>query len=147
MSSKIRMMMRAAALAALVAMVMEGCRKWSHNGDLDGQWQVIQVTYSGVPVDFPEGERFYYDFYLNTFQLGFTDMRPTWLRGNFVYDESRLALDFPYIKEGRLSAEWTERLVYWGVPDSGEMDMHIRTLDGKTLVMEYDDVVITCRKF
>lgn len=133
----------------LLAMVLaaSGCRKWSHNGDLDGQWQVMEVKYSGNPVEFPEGERFYYDFYLNTFQLGFTDMRPTWLRGNMKYVGNKLLLDFPYIKNGRLSKEWMDRLVYWGVPDSGEMDLTIRHLDSSSLVMEYGDVVITCRKF
>lgn len=141
----------AASLAALLILVLafSGCRKWSHNGDIDGQWQVTDVAYSGVSVDFPQGERFYYNFYLNTFQLGFTDARPIWLRGNFVYDKDKqlLSLDFPYVKNGRVPEEWKEKLVYWGVPDSGEMNLKIMQISSSSLVMQYDDVVISCRKF
>lgn len=136
-------------LIAVSLVAAAGCEKWSHNGDLDGQWQVMEVTHSGEPVQFPEGERFYYNFYLHTFSLGFTDVRPTWLRGNFEYaaEEGRLYLDFPYVREGRLSEEWLSRLVYWGVPVSGVMDTRLLELSSSRLVMAYDDVVIVCRKF
>lgn len=134
----------------LVAIVfLPGCRKWSHNGYLDGMWQVMQVTYSDDAVSFPEGTRYYYNFYLHTFQLSTEDDRPEVLIGNMTYEEDagKLLLDFPYIKNGRISKKWRDKLVYWGVPQSGEMDLRIRQLTSSRLVMEYDSVVIVCRKF
>ncbi len=136
-------------LTFVFSVILSGCGKWSHNDHLDGQWQVMEVTYSGVPVNFPEGERFYYNFYLHTFSLGFTDSRPGLLKGNMTYDDkaAELYLDFSYIKEGRLQQKWKDRLIYWGMPASGDMHVNIRELTSKRLVMEYDDVVIVCRKF
>ena len=92
-----------------------GCRKWSHNGDLDGMWQVMDVTYSDESVTFPEGTRYYYNFYLHTFQLSTEDDRPEVLIGNMTYEpgSDRLILDFPYIKNGRISKKWRDKLAYW----------------------------------
>jgi len=146
---KVNSIVEKTLLTVIFSMILVGCGKWSHNGHLDGQWQVMEVTYSGVPVDFPEGERFYYNFYLHTLSLGFTDSRPGLLKGNMTYDDkaAKLYLDFAYIKEGRLQQKWKDRLIYWGVPKSGDMHVNIRELTSKRLVMEYDDVVIVCRKF
>jgi len=134
----------------VVATLMAGCGKWSHNGHLDGQWQVMEVTYNGVPVDFPEdGSRYYYDFYLSTLQLSMTGYRPDRLKANMAYDENKsvLSLDFAFIKEHMVPKQWMDRLVYWGVPKSGEMIVSIKELTSSRLVMEYPGVVIVCRKF
>lgn len=147
MKSKIFYGFKCFVLMSLYVLTLSGCQKWSHNGDIDGQWQVMDVTYSGISIEFPEGERFYYSFYLHTFQLGFTDERPGWLKGNFSIDGDKLWLELPYTKHDDFSKIWAERLKYWGFPLTGEVTLHIRQLDSSRLVMEYDDVVITCRKF
>lgn len=141
------------ALPAVVVLVLAvfftGCRKWSHNGDIDGQWQVLEVTYSGVPVDFPEGEIYYYNFYLHTFQLTFTGVRPNRLTGNFTYDkeDDKLGLELGYVIENKVDPLWMQRLVYWGIPSSGVVVMKIHELSSSRLVMGYDNVMIVCRKF
>lgn len=130
-------------------MIFCGCKKWSHNGHLDGMWQVMEVTYADSLIEFPKDARFYYNFYLHTFQLSTYNDRPEGLIGNMTYEshQDRLYLDFPRIREGSVSKKWLDMLVYWGVPQSGEMDVNIRQLSSSRLVMQYDSVVIVCRKF
>lgn len=136
-------------LVVLLSLVISGCRNASHNGDLDGQWQVMEVSYGGEDVQFPEGEIYYYNFYLHTFQLTYTGIRSTRMTGNMTYDEDAgtLGLELGFVKEGRVDKSLMDRLVYWGFPDSGEVVMKIRQLTKSNMVLEYGDVVITCRKF
>lgn len=126
-----------------------GCKKWSHNGHLDGMWQVMEVTYADSLVEVPDDARFYYNFYLHTFQLSTHNDRPESLIGNMTYEASQgnLYLELPKVRDGGVSKKWLDMLVYWGVPKSGEMDVNIRQLTSSRLVMEYDSVVIVCRKF
>lgn len=136
-------------VACLAYPFFSGCKNWSHNGYLDGMWQVMEVTYADSLIEFPENARFYYNFYLHTFQLSTNNDRPEGLIGNMTYEthQDRLYLELPRIQEGRVSKKWLDMLVYWGVSKSGEMDVNIRQLSPSRLVMEYDSVVIVCRKF
>lgn len=140
---------RVAVLIIFSLMTFSGCRKWSHNGDIDGQWQVLEVSYSGSPIEFPEGEIYYYNFYLHTFQLTFTGVRPNRLTGNFTYDKDKdlIGLELGYVIENKVDPLWLQRLVYWGIPSSGEVVMQIHELTSSRLVMGYDNVLIVCRKF
>lgn len=124
-----------------------GCSKVSHNGHLDGQWQVMEVSYGDENVTFPEGERFYYLFYLHTFQLGVADKRPHGLIGNMSYDGNTLGLDFPLIRKGEVDQNWIRRMRYWGLPETGDATLQIRQLTAGKLVMQRDTVTIVCRKF
>lgn len=134
-------------IVLMVSLFLPGCEKASHNGDLDGQWQVMEVLHGDDPVSRPEDQRYYYDFYLSTFQLGYTDMRPAMLVGNMVYEGSRLSLDLPYVEAGRVKPEWIKRLLFWGMPSDGKAVMEIRELTSERLVMQHDSVTIICRKF
>lgn len=149
MKNKILGAIEVVVVMAILAFFSTGCRKWSHNGDLDGQWQVLDVEYSGVPVEFPDGEIFYYNFYLHTFQLTYTGKRSTMMTGNMSYDpdDDKLGLELGYVKSGKVDKSLIDKLVYWGMPVSGEAVMDIMELTSSNLVMGYDDVVIRCRKF
>lgn len=131
----------------MACLLTTGCSKASHNGNLDGQWQVMEVTAGQELLTPPEGERFYYMFYLHTFQLGFTDRRPYGLVGNMSYDKNNLALDFPLIREGKVDQTWIRRMRYWGLPETGDAVLKIREIDSSRLVMERDSITIVCRKF
>lgn len=136
-------------VATLLLFTMSGCEKWSHNGDLDGQWQVLQVSFSGEDVKFPDGELYYYNFYLHTFQLTYTGHRPIVLTGNLTYDkhDDKIGLEMGFVKAGKVDGALLDRFIYWGMPLSGEAVMTIKELTSSRLIMEYEDVVITCRKF
>lgn len=139
--------MAVGCVMCISAVAWTGCSKASHNGDLDGQWQVMEVVYGDTSLPHPEEERFYYDFYLSTFQLGYTDKRPEILVGNMDYEGSTLGLELPYVAAGRVGREWIERLPYWGMPTDGKAVMKIKELTGSRLVMQHDTVTIVCRKF
>lgn len=126
-----------------------GCSKQSDLGDLDGQWQVMEVTRAGVAETFPEDEIYYYNFYLHTFQLSYTGKRSIRLTGNLTYskDSDKLGLELGFVKAGRVDKKLLDRLVYWGIPRSGEVVMQIKELTSSRLVMQHDDVTIVCRKF
>lgn len=137
-------------LTAIISMTVcffQGCQKASHNGDLDGQWQVMEVLHGDEPISRPEDQRYYYNFYLHTFQLGYTDMRYERLVGNMVYERNHLMLTLPFVIEDKVKPEWVKRLVFWGMPASGEADMQILELNSSRLVMRHDSVTIICRKF
>lgn len=134
----------------VISLTQTGCDKWSHNGDLDGQWQVMEVLYDGEPIQFPDdGKKYYYNFYLSTVQLSMTGERPGRLKANMVYDKKgkEIIMDFVYVREGKIPHETIDMLMYWGVPQSGEMVADIKELTSSRLVMEYPGVQIVCRKF
>lgn len=142
-----------AVLALWLLLSLSGCAsKWPINGDLDEQWQVMEVEYAGVPVEIPEGERFYYNFYLHTMQLSTIGLRPIALKGNLTYEGDCLHIEIPAVREEKLAQKWIDRLIYWGFPKSGVMDATILKLDNSHLVFEYTDadagtVTVTCRSF
>lgn len=134
---------------AITVLLPTGCSKASHNGDLDGQWQVMEVLNNGVSEQFPEGEIYYYNFYLHTFQLTYTGKRSLRMTGNMTYEEGsgRLGLELGFVTAGRVDKSLLDRLVYWGFPESGEVVMEIETLTSSQLIMRHGDVEIICRKF
>lgn len=137
-------------LILVISLTLTGCDKWSHNGDLDGQWQVMEVLYDNTPIQFPDdGKKYYYNFYLSTVQLSMTGERPVRLKANMVYDKKgkEIIMDFVYVREGKIAQETIDMLAYWGVPQSGEMVADIKELTSSRLVMEYPGVQIVCRKF
>lgn len=131
----------------ILSLGMNGCGKMPINGDLDGQWQVMEVRNGEEQVVFPTGKRFYFNFYLHVCQLGTEDNRPAGLVANMVYEDDVLSLDFPYVKSGEVDALWMGRLKYWGVPQSGQVTYKILLISSSVLEMKAGDVVVYCRKF
>lgn len=136
-------------ISAVVAVLLSvgGCEKASHNGDLDGQWQVMEVLHGDQSVDMPEGERYYYCIYLHTVLLKFTDRSPFGLVGNMTFDGNTLHIDFPYLREGRVDPYWIQRLDFWGISEDPDVTFRIRELTRSRLVMQRDSVTVVCRKF
>lgn len=137
------------SIPVLMLIFLCGCGKLSHNGDLDGQWEVMQVLDGGTQVEPPADKTFYYNFYLHTFQLSFTGNRSLMLTGNMAYspEEDRLGLELGFVKAGRVHPSLIALLRFWGIPESGEVVMHIDELTSSRLVMSQGDVTVVCRKF
>lgn len=149
MKSRILDGFKCLVLMSLFVLTLSGCQKWSHNGDIDGQWQVLSVNDSGVEVQFPDDEIYYYNFYLHTFQLTYTGKRSIQMTGNMTYSkgDDKIGLVLGFVAEGNVSQYLMDRLVYWGMPKSGEVVMDVKELTSSRLIMEHNGVVITCRKF
>ncbi len=79
-------------LISIIAMMATSCRKVSHNGDLDGQWQMQSITFDdGTNLS---GRGIYYSFMLHTAQLRSTSGGTR--TGNMVYDKDKsIFIEFP----------------------------------------------------
>lgn len=93
----------------LMILVLQGCQKSPINGDLDGQWQVVEV--SPLPEQIVIHENLYYNFSLHVCQLTYYDgwFTKAWME----YNGETLCLDFPYIS----SQEDLFLLRQYGIPE------------------------------
>lgn len=124
-------------LVSLIALMMPGCQKSPVNGDLDGQWQVMEVSPSAA--DTPIDARLYYCFYLHVCQLNYYG--GSLATGTMDYSGDRMVLTFPYADE-----ETAAGLRQYGI-DTNPVTFTIDRLDGKSLILRSPTTVITLRKF
>ena len=128
------------ALSILFISGFSGCNKLSHNGKLDGQWQIMTIEQSATgDLSFPEHE--YIRINLHILQLWNNADRQT---ANMIYDKKGgvINCDFPYIKEKDITA----LLVPYGIY-TNPVEFDILKLDGKSLILKTDRTVISCRRF
>ena len=112
---------------------MPGCRKGGINGDLDGQWQVMEVeNLSTEQVTGPQ--QLYYCLYLHTVNLTGVGM----VAGNMTYEGDRLTLEFPITSVAQLSQ--------WYIYDQ-TTTLKVESLSGSHMVLLSDKVRITFRKY
>lgn len=138
MNRKMRKIKWSNLLVLTISMFMLcSCLKGSINGDLDGQWQIMQIEHNGADVAL-EGRK-YICVYLHVVQLTeggvFTD-------GNMVYDKSSVSFSFPYAQEGYK----LKKLEEWGIY-TNPVKFDIEQLDRKTLILSNSDTRIICRRF
>lgn len=129
-----------AIICALLAGLFTGCSMGPLYGDLDGQWQIMQVT-DGGGKDMPMPTRYYYAFERNVVQLR-KYPGEGYYTGNLHYEEPVLTLDFPYVEPEREE----ETIGEWYVV-SNPCKMTVLKLDAKSLILKSGDYTITCRKF
>lgn len=123
----------------LVIMLMCGCQKMPVNGDLDGQWQVMEVTENNHVIDRPLGQQYYICFSLHTVNLTTGQVVTS---GNIHYDGQTLGMEFPYFH----TPEENELLTSWGIYQN-PVTFQIEKLTHKTLILKSGDVRVSCRKF
>lgn len=125
-------------LVFLTMVVIPSCQKAPINGDLDGQWQVMNVT--PEPDDKPIQERIYYCFNLHVCNL--TYYGEVFTSGNMQFDGKTLYLDFPNANS-ELSLR---RLPQYGINEN-PITFTVEHLDKKSLILRHGDTVVTMRKF
>lgn len=115
-----------------------GCKKDYINGDLDGLWQLDEITVKGedVPVD---GRR-YWSFSFHVVQL--SEYGGAVSKGNLSYDGSSVCVDFPFDQ----SEEGALLIRKWGVYEN-PVTFRVDYLDSSTLKMTAGDVSLRLRKF
>ena len=120
---------------------LASCQKSPINGDLDGQWQILNVEPEVKDAVLPG--RLYYCFSLHVCQLTHSNGGAI-TSGNLYYDKvsGLIHLDFPYDK----SEISVLRLKQYGI-NSNPVTFNIEYLDKKKLIMRDGDTVITLRKF
>lgn len=122
---------------AILLLVAPCCQKAPINGDLDGQWQVMDVQ-PQLPQDMRD-RNLYYCFQLHVCQL---TQGGVLMSGNLKYVDNKITLDFPYAT----SPEGADSLKKWGIY-SNPVTFQVEELNRKRLVMTDGKVTVTLRKF
>lgn len=125
----------------LLLLLTTGCQKRPINGDLDGQWQVMDVDPPAPEIIITE--RLYMCFSLHVCQLTEYGKGANTV-GNMRFDkkEDLLYLDFPTA----ISALSKARLKQYGIYNN-PVTFTIEHLDKKKLILRDGEVVVTLRKF
>ena len=113
---------------------MTGCGKLPINGDLDGQWQILEIRYADDRIETPE--RAYYCVQLHTITL--RQVNGPNQTGNMVYKGDQLSLDMPLSDASDLRV--------FGLDDTKET-FTVTELSSSRLVLTSDYARISFRKF
>lgn len=119
---------------------LAACNKASHNGALDGQWQITTIeNLSSGETTVPNPAR-YICINLHIMQLTGGN-RPT---ANMTYDKKagHISCDFPYVEKDKTEST----LSPWGIY-SNPVEFDVVKLNHKELVLRTDRTLITCRRF
>lgn len=116
------------------------CNKASHNGKLDGQWQIMSIEETDNGNVTSPANNSYICINLHIIQLTGNGMTS----GNMTYDKKAATLycDFPYVKPEQVES----MLGRFGI-FSNPVTLDIVKLDGKSLILRTDRTIITCRRF
>lgn len=127
-------------LFSLTTLILSSCQKSPINGDLDGQWQVMDISPEPAITEPDYDTRMYYCFSLHVCQLTIPGL--VWISGNIQYDYPYLSIHFPK----QLTSQEVAILHQYGI-NSNPVEFTIDKLDGKSLVLRDGDTVVTLRKF
>lgn len=119
--------------------MISGCQKASINGDLDGRWQIIEIETDNEIEDVKDNQ-LYYNFYMHVCNLSYYG--GVFTEAVLSYDNNIIELFFPYIQTDYGEMVLTQYGIY-----SNPVKFKVVYLDKKKLVMQNDNVIITCRKF
>lgn len=126
--------MRQCLLILWCLILLTGCRKLPINGDLDGQWQILEIRYADGRIETPE--RAYYCVQLHTITL--RQVNGPNQTGNMVYEGDQLSLDMPLSDASDLRV--------FGLDDTKET-FTVTELSSSRLVLTSDYARISFRKF
>lgn len=126
-------------LICVVYTFAAGCRKMPVNGDLDGQWQVMDVY--PAPEEEIIKERLYYCFSLHTCQLSAYDMG-VWRSGKLIYDNDYLYLDFPDSDSPEIAATLKQFGIF-----NNPVKFQVEYIDKNKLILKDGEVTVSLRKF
>lgn len=126
--------MRQLALLLWGLILFVGCGKLPINGDLDGQWQILEIRYADGRIETPE--RAYYCVQLHTITL--RQVSGPNQTGNMVYEGDQLRIDMPLSDVSDLRV--------FGLDDTEET-FTVTELSSSRLVLTSDYARLTLRKF
>lgn len=126
--------MRELLLILWSLILLTGCGKLPINGDLDGQWQILEIRYADDRIETPE--RAYYCVQLHTITL--RQVNGPNQTGNMVYEGDQLSLDMPLSDVSDLRV--------FGLDDTKET-FTVTELSSSRLVLTSDYARISFRKF
>lgn len=126
------------ALAIIFSMGFFSCQKTPINGDLDGMWQVLEV--SPEPAEVLIHERLYYSFYMHVCSLSYFGGDLT--AGNLRFNGDEIYLDFPHAT----GYETIKKLKQYGIY-SNPVVFEVIHLDKNKMILKDGEVTVVLRKF
>ena len=125
--------------ALAILMAFPSCRKASHNGKLDAQWQIMRIENHEDGTSAVPDEREYICINLHVVNLF-----PANIAGNMNYDKdaATVTMDFPYNRD----ETGMKALAPYGIL-SNPVVFRITELDGKQLVLSSESATVICRRF
>lgn len=126
-------------LATLILTFPVSCNKMSHNGDLDGRWQITHIRYHSTGQEIDGPVRIYWDF--NLALMTISDLRPgksffTYGRFDHKGDRLRISTIRATIPQVRPR----------GLCDT-IVDFRVITLTHSQMVLNSDSTLVEFRKF
>lgn len=117
------------------------CRKMSHNGKLDGFWQIQNIEITNPDITPPPFSINYISINLHVVNLGAGGNKYS---GNLHYDkeEQTVTMDFPYTDLTKDPDYFNK----WGIY-SNPVVCKILKVDSKNLILQTPETIITCRRF
>lgn len=126
-------------LLFVAVLSLTACNKMSHNGDLDGRWQITRMVYHSTGEEIDGPIRVYWDFNLELMDI--VDMRPG--KGFFTY--SRFDHHDGRLKVATIGAK-VKSLRPRGLCDT-IVDFRVETLNRSTMILDSDSTLLEFRKF
>ena len=115
-----------------------GCQKAPINGDLDGEWEVVEVT--PTPPEAEIENRYFYNFSRHVCQL--TVYGGSFTLGNLTYDDETIYLDFPFIT----TESGMQQLKRYGIY-TNPVSFNIKFEGKSRLILWNDDSTVVLKKF
>ena len=120
------------------SLLFTGCEKDYINGDLDGLWEIQEITIDKESV--PLEKRLFWSFSFHVVQL--SEYGEVVSKGNLRFDGSTLSMNFPFDTTQEGAATISE----WGVYENPVV-YTVDRLDSSTLIMTAGEVTLHLKKF
>ena len=125
-------------LSIFLIFTLTGCTKTPINGNLDGEWEVMEVT--PEPAEWDADARIFYNFQRYVCQLTFYGGPFT--VGNLSYTGDEMSLNFPYIH----TPKEISTLRQFGI-NTNPVTFNVTFENKRRLILYNSEVTIVLRKF
>lgn len=119
--------------------ILPTCQKTPINGDLDGEWEVMEV-YPEPPAWSQPDLRFFYNFSRNVCQL--TVYGGSFTLGNLTYDDVRIDLYFPFIENENQELQLKQYGIY-----TNPVSFDVYFENKNRLILSNEESTVVLRKF
>lgn len=128
-------------LVVIVMVTAGGCNKVSHNGSIDGNWEIMNIEDRSTGDNVVPDPRRFIAIQLRVMQLSSSGGLQT---SYMTYDKKAetITCSFPYIKENQVESI----LAPYGIR-TNPITFEVIKADRGSLVLRTPQTVITCRRF
>ncbi|MDE7413348.1 MAG: lipocalin-like domain-containing protein [Muribaculaceae bacterium] len=133
--------LKSIVLTLILATFFTGCNKVSHNGSIDGHWQIMNIEELSTGDHTTVTDQRYIGIQLHVMQLIGPGVS---VAANMTYDknDATISCDFPYLPQDQVES----KLAPFGIR-SNPVTFEVVESNRSTLVLRTSETIITCRRF